>query len=234
MICPDNNRLIGTTSQQRGLSLVETILAAMVAAMMMISLVYLLKSSSDDLRAKRNADSLQQFAQMAGQYLDANRAGIIQALTDPGDATAAALYCKLNASTTDGSGGTVAYQFQKISSTNWKAVCATDANWLIWKNFLPSGYALTNPYGQKWIVIYRLVYAKYDGANMTTQGDIEMLVVATGGIATPNAELGITTQLLGGVGGMYPDTTNAPVASCPSGKVCGSGGWQTDLSNFTF
>lgn len=220
---------------QHGITMVETILALAVASVMLFMLNQWLKSASDDMRAKRNADSLQQFSQMASHYLDANRTALVAVMSaSVNDAAAkaeAAKYCVLGGVT-----ATPAFN-PRLAAGSGKATCAIDAQWLISKKFLPDGFALTNAYGQKWVAIYRLVYADYDSSGAIgaaeQQGDVEMLVAATGGNAVQNNELGMTVQLMGGIAGMYP--TNAdPVAGCASGYICGPGGWRVLASDFEF
>lgn len=227
--------LAAARCSQRGITLVETILALTIASVMLVMLNQWLKNASDDLRAKRNADSLQQFAQMAGHYLDANRPALIAVMSasanDAATKAEAAKYCVIDDNTAN-----PAFS-PRLAAGTGKATCAVDAQWLINKKFLPSGFALTNAYRQKWVAVYRLVYADYDGNGSVgaaeQQGDIEMLVAATGGEPVQNNELGMTMQLMGGIGGMYPSTA-APVAGCAAGYICGPGGWKVQVSDFEF
>ncbi|QAU35244.1 hypothetical protein [Janthinobacterium sp. 17J80-10] len=223
------------SNAQQGITMVETILALAVASVMLFMLNQWLKSANDDLRAKRNADSLQQFSQIAGHYLDANRNALVAVMSaSVNDAAAkaeAAKYCVLN-------GVTANPAFNpRLAAGSGKATCAVDAQWLISKKFLPDGFGLTNAYGQKWVAVYRLVYADYDSSGAIgaaeQQGDVEMLVAATGGNPTQNNELGMTVQLMGGVAGMYP-TSSDPVAGCADGYICGPGGWRVLASDFEF
>jgi hypothetical protein len=188
------------------------------------------------MRAKRNADSLQQFTQMAGHYLDANREAIMRVMNAESVAAGTAeaqSFCVLGGVTTS-----PAFDpYRPAQVTHGRGTCAVDAQWLITRNLLPAGFAVTNPYGQRWVAIYRLVYADYDnnaGTPDTTQFDVQMLVAATGGSAIPNNELGMTVQLVGGIAGMYPDTANTPITTCTAGFICGPGGWQVQVSDFEF
>ena len=227
-----NFRPFSGATRQRGIGLIESVLATIVGAFILIMMMRWMLASSNDLRAKRNADSLQQFTQMASIYLDANRDGLVKAMTD---GTGAVTFCQINANPTTGASGTQANSVALHT-------CALDANWLIYKGVLPAGVATTNPYGQRWIAIYKLVYADYDknaGTPNTTQGDVEMLVVATGGTPTPADDLGLTMVLMGGTGGLVPAATWGTAGSpclytAATKQACGTNGWVADLSNFVF
>ncbi|MBI1891889.1 MAG: hypothetical protein HYS18_14680 [Burkholderiales bacterium] len=224
----------------RGVTMVEVMLSLAIVSLMLLMLTRWMQWANDDLRAKRNADSLQQFTQMALQYLDINRAGIVGVLSAADKTNVAVIaeakkYCVLNKDTDhptfDPRGNSVPYG---------KATCAIDKAWLEEKKLIPVGFPATNPYGQKWVAIYRLVYADYNGDTTIGatehQGDIEVLVAATGGDVAPNNELGMTMQLLGGPGGMYPatlsDGTTSSVPTCDNGYICGPGGWKVNVSDF--
>lgn len=236
LIYPSSDLSFLRLRRARGVTMVEVMLSLAVASLMLLMLSNWLRSANDDLRAKRNADSLQQFTQIALQYLDANRAGIVAAMSAPNKTDAAILaeaakYCVFNGNTA----------FNPWQNGAGEATCAVGRDWLVAKKLLPAGSASTNPYGQNWVAIYRLVYADYDGAGpnpVTTQGDVEVLVAATGGDAIPNNELGMTMQLLGGLAGMYPATITegsvekSSIATCADGYICGPGGWTVKVSDF--
>lgn len=226
-----------TKIRNRGMTLVETILALAVASAMILMLVQWQRSATDDLKAKRSADSLQQFAQIASTYLDANRStlqSIMSADSKTGQTlTDAQRLCVVG-------GDTVHPAFDPYlpsSGTHGQATCAVDAQWLINQRLLPSGAPVTNPYGQTWVAIFKLVYADYDnnaGTADTTNGDIEMLIVGTGGTAAPDDDLGLATQLLGGIGGSVPVADKTGCTASPQ-QACGAGGaWRTNVSRFTF
>ncbi|CAN5767304.1 hypothetical protein BH11PSE12_BH11PSE12_32550 [soil metagenome] len=236
---------------QQGFSLFGTVIAMIVAAMMLTMMAKWMNEATDDMRAKRNADSLLQFTQVAGHYLDANREAIMRVMnaeTVAAGSAEAALFCVVSLNGVNRTTFTP-YKPATHAATD-TGTCAVDAQWLVSRGMLPTGFAVVNPYGQKWVAIYRLVYADYDNnvsTPNTTQFDVEMLVVATAANAlvpantraTPNNELGMTIQLVGGIAGMYPDTANAPVATCPvvpantgTQRICGPGGWQVDPALF--
>lgn len=226
-------------AHQRGMTLIEVILATTVAAFMLYLLIGMQSRASDELRAKANADSLKTFSQMAVQYLSANRGGIASAMTDCAapctqNNTDAANFCVIGANPTTGLGGTTTFvRTAATAASAGRHTCAVDANWLKWKKLLPADYKETNPYGQTWVAIYSLVYADYDnnaGTVYTTKGDVEILIVGTGGNESNPAELGLTAELLGGIGGFVPKNN---IGSCTTTQACGSGGaWKADLSKF--
>lgn len=223
------------TRRQSGFGLLETLMATFVGMFLIVMMVRWMMSASEDLRAKRNADSLQKFSQMAGIYLEANQDAIVRVMSaasvSAGTAEAATV-CIL--------GGTTTFNPRLTTALGLgKATCAVDAQWLITKGILPAGYPTTNAYGQSWVAIYRLVYADYDNngsiGDEEQQGDVEILVVATGGTAASNEELATTTVLMGGSGGMVPVADGASVSSlatCPDKTACGTNGWRALLSNF--
>lgn len=219
---------------ERGITMVETFLALVIASFMLLLLTKWLQLANNDMRAKRNADSLQQFTQIAIHYLDANRDAIIRVMnaenkTDVATVAEAQKFCVLN----NDPSKPAFDPYKPSSGTHGQGTCAVDVQWLIQKNLLPAGFALTNPYGQKWVAIYRLVYAEYVTGTVSTQNDVEMLVAATGGDAVNNNELGMTMQLMGGVAGMYPSAAT-PVPDCAAGYICGPGGWKVDTTKFEF
>lgn len=223
-------------ASQRGIALLESILAMLIAGFMLLMLAQWMRTASDEMRAKQNADSLQQFTQMALQYLDVNRDAVVRVTsaataTDVTNATT-------EAATLCGVTGATAFNPRGVAGTG-TATCAVDIPFLVSRNALPANYPTVNPYGQNWVAVYRLVYANYDndtGTPVTQQGDIEVLVVARGGRAAPNEELGMTVQLMGGVAGVLPaavpSTTTSSVAGCNLGQVCGPGGWQVNVGAF--
>lgn len=210
---------------QSGFSMFEILLAMVVVVFMSIMVVKMQKTSSDELHAKTNADSMQVFVQGAMSYLANNRAdlvavmrtGVASDLVTPGSN-----WCGVWNGTA----------FDAIYDKTTNHTCAVDINWLknvsptnpsnAARNVLPAAVPATNYYGQTWVAIYKLVNA----ADANSQ-DVEVLIVASGGSTTPSNEYSLAASLLGGAGGFFAGNTSI----CGS-DICGSGGWKTNLSDF--
>ncbi|MBS1196297.1 MAG: hypothetical protein H6R18_82 [Proteobacteria bacterium] len=202
---------------QRGMTIVELILALGVALMTLILLVNMHKNASDDLKAKRSADYLLTFTQAASRYAAANRDGLVKAMRND------------SASQTDFCTSTVNLALSGKTSYT----CVTDLARLISKNALPASFAgSTNAYGQTLSAIFKLANPASGSelANGDNQ-DVEILVVANNGVPiTQTSELGLAVELLGGVGGFVPPAGTSGL--CPAGKeVCGPG-WASTLADF--
>jgi len=216
---------------QCGLTLVETLLGMTVAMFMLIYMAQMQNRAGEDIRAKNAAEITQAFVQMSAQYLVANRSAIQKAMEDGTDANK---WCVIDADPITGTGGSVA-------NNTVLHTCAIDVNWLIWNKVLPANSTITNPYNQKLVAVFRLIYADYDmnsATPHTTVGDVEMLA-----LGTPNAgnertvgasELGLMSDLMGGNGGFVPSGTWGDcLYDLVQKQACGTGGaWRAQLGDF--
>lgn len=199
---------------QAGITMVEVILSLVIASAFLVLMAVWQRNASDDLKAKRSADYQMTFTQAASRYVAANRSNLVQAMRT----NAASPFCS---------------SFVQLSASPASYTCVVNLALLVSQNVLPASFSgTTNPYGQDLIAILKLANPATgtDTANGGNQ-DIEILVVAANGTAiTQTGQLGLTAELLGGVGGYV-----APAGSsglCPSGKdVCGAG-WSSTLSAF--
>lgn len=227
----------GVIRRARGLSLVEASLGLMLGIALLTGLAMYQGQANKDIKAKNTAESMQSFTQMAAQYLISNREEIRTAISGENPAEAdemADKHCIIGADAA-GQGGSRA-----VNRNPGKMTCAVDVTWLKYKRVLPQSYPELNAYGQKWVAIFREVYADYDDDPVTpdtTNGDMEILVVATGGRSADANEILMTADLMGGNGGVIPD---GRLGSCEydesdpnKQKACGvGGGWKVDLRDF--
>lgn len=213
-----------------GISLAEAGLALALALGVMALMAFQNKQSANDLRAQAAAESLKDFQRYALLYLAQHRDGVIAASADGTDA---ASFCVLNADPATGVGDS------GVDLT--KKTCAIDVSWLKYKKIVPSHHPELNPYRQKWVAIFRNVFDDYDNNAVTpdtSQGDLELLVVAT---STSNEtvltvdEMLLAASLAGGNAGFVPSTT---VGGCggedaAQRQACAAtGGWRVALENF--
>lgn len=242
------------------MSLTEAVLAIMLALMLLAGLAQYRGGSNDDIRAKNTAESMQSFSHIAAQYLISNREEIRTAIENSGATGQAAAneHCRVGANPSTGAGGVVAVS-RTLTTSIQRTTCAVDIDWLKYKRILPPGYAGTNPYGQKMVAIYRLVYANYDNkpspsvSDFTTRGDFEVLIVAAEQNTAANAqkiknapklkptEIITAADLMGGNGGIIPDGSvgncqyqyNSNLRPQSRADVCGvGGGWKLNMNNF--
>jgi len=215
---------------QRGLSLIEVLLSLAVLASISYYLLLQQASTASDLRAKRVADSMKDFSDVATNYLLANKDGVMGAANTGANAST---YCVINANPSTGVG--------TVANNTTKHTCAVDVSFLKFKKVVPASYSDTNEYRQKWTAIYRTVYIDHDsnaGTPDQPDGSVELLVVAStnGGAekAPSNEELVTAGTMSGFNGGFIPSGT---VGNCTyngtTKQACGSGGgWRVDLNNF--
>lgn len=221
---------------QRGFSLAEFGLALALALVMMAVLATRNHDVSNNFRAKAVAQSMTEFSKVAYRYLVNHQEGVLAAAKD---GTEADKYCVINADYVSGVVPT-----STITANIVKHTCAIDVSWLKHKRMLPQDFPSTNPYGQKWVAIYRVVYADYDydaGTAPTTNGDMEMLVVASnsgGGHKYVSVEEAMLAASIVGVdGGIIPSVTTgacAYEADNPNNQQTCSvmGGWRVNLKDF--
>lgn len=216
--------------QQKGITLIEVLLSLAVLASISYYLLLQQADTAKDLRAKRVAESMQDFSEVATNYLLANKDGVMAAADTGANAST---YCVINADPSTGAGTT--------ANNAAKHTCAVDVSFLKYKRVISAAYPDINEYKQKWTAIYRVVYVDDDnnaGTPDTKDGSIELLIVgATNGgreQAPDNDEVITSASMAGYNGGFIP---NGSVGSCTynatTKQACGSGGgWKVDLSGF--
>lgn len=210
--------------KQPGFSLLEVLIGLVVASVAMVMMAQMSAQSSSELRAKNVAESAQAFHRAATAYFLANRAEMMDAMTNTTDPANANTHCRINRAS-NGSGGNV------LADPTSRLTCTMDATHLISSAGLPSGVATNNEARIRWIATFRQVK---DGGGTPTDG-VDLLVFgaapagSTGLNLTPT-EARIAAGIMGGNGGAIFET-NQP--GCLSTQACGSGGgWVVNLSDF--
>lgn len=96
---------------------------------------------------------------------------------------------------------------------------------LIATGFLPQGFQALNPYGQTWQV----------EALQAPAGQIQALVMSTGGTPVPTRDAARITAQAGAEGGIVGGGTgNLASPTCAAGQACGAfGGWKITTSGYT-
>ena len=96
---------------------------------------------------------------------------------------------------------------------------------LVATGFLPQGFQALNPYGQTWQV----------EALQAPAGQIQALVMSTGGTPVPTRDAARITAQAGAEGGIVGGGTgNLASPTCAAGHACGAfGGWRIATSGYT-
>lgn len=96
---------------------------------------------------------------------------------------------------------------------------------LIATGFLPQGFQALNPYGQTWQV----------EALQAPAGQIQALVMSTGGTPVPTRDAARITAQAGAEGGIVGGGTgNLASPTCAAGQACGAfGGWKVATNGYT-
>jgi len=96
---------------------------------------------------------------------------------------------------------------------------------LIATGFLPQGFKALNPYGQTWQV----------EALQAPAGQIQALVMSTGGTPVPTRDAARITAQAGAEGGIVGGGTGTLASpTCAAGQACGAfGGWKVATSGYT-
>lgn len=216
---------------QRGLAILEMALAIAVAGILIVGFMQWYLKSTDSAKAKNTADSLTQFRAAASAHFLANRKAYFTAMADGTDADK---LCLINVNPTTGTGGTNTF-------TSTLNRCAIDASFLKYVSALPANAPINNPYGERWVAIFKLVYDKQVPHPPT--GGVEMLVVsATVDNTKPVVEADArrydtaltAASYVAGQGGVVPDADRSTcVASRAANtfQACGAG-WRYNLSDF--
>ena len=89
---------------------------------------------------------------------------------------------------------------------------------LVNTGYLPNGFQASNPYGQTWEV----------QVLQPSAGQLQALVLSTGGQAVNSQSLGLAAQIAGSPGGVVGGGTgNTAVPGCAAGEACGVyAGWK--------
>lgn len=123
---------------------------------------------------------------------------------------------------------------QQYIQTNFSAVLGASSTttpatitvpMLISTGFLPQGFQALNPYGQTWQV----------EALQAPAGQIQALVMSTGGTPVPTRDAARITAQAGAEGGIVGGGTgNLASPTCAAGQACGAfGGWKIATSGYT-
>jgi type II secretory pathway pseudopilin PulG len=206
-------------NSQRGMSMVEVLLAVSVAVLMLASMTRLMGDARQEMRAQAAADNIRSFQTAAQQYYEANSEALLAAMADGSNAGD---YCRLNVDE-DGDGGTAAYSTSRHT-------CAFDVSWLKAKLLLGENFRESTAQGEHLVAILRHIHD--DDGEPT--GNAELLVVAAD--ATTDASesrhafnLAVAGNL-GFSGGLVPDRDRG-VCNAYQYEVCGNG-WKVDLRDF--
>jgi prepilin-type N-terminal cleavage/methylation domain-containing protein len=224
-------------NHQLGFSMVEVMIGLALTGVVLTGALTLNTRADDQTVGRNKADLLVAFQQLAGQYFIANRTGIEAAMS--GDATMAAIHCRLNVAA-DGSGGLV-------TANSAKHTCTFDGTQLRAKGIWPSGMSVNAMGNGRYVAIARQTMST-DAVPVPTGAD-EMLIVhaplaagnvMTSGTVTFNGdakraieEIESSMAAMGGSGGYVPP--GADYGSCKynatTKQVCGTG-WAVSLSDF--
>jgi len=204
---------------QRGMSMIEVLLAVSVAVLMLASMTRLMGDARQEMRAQTAADGIRAFQTAAQQYYEANRDALLQAMVDGSDAEQ---LCRLGVDK-NGNGGTLA-------NSTTKHTCAFDASWLKAKLLLGENYRESTAQGERLVAILRHIHDQ-DGQ---PTGNAELLVVAAEGAPDPSESrhafnLAVASNL-GFSGGLVPDRDRG-LCNARQYEVCGNG-WKLDLRDF--
>ncbi|WMT47908.1 MAG: shufflon system plasmid conjugative transfer pilus tip adhesin PilV [Acidithiobacillus caldus] len=95
---------------------------------------------------------------------------------------------------------------------------------LVNTGYLPNGFQANNPYGQTWEV----------QVLQPSPGQLQALVLSTGGNPVPTRSLGLAAQIAGAAGGVVGGGSGtSSVPGCGAGQACGVySGWKVPTSGF--
>lgn len=212
--------------RQRGVTLIEMVLAIGLSILLLTSLSTLLMDAQKEIRATDQAEGLQSFQRAAAEYFLAHRSALLKAMDDGTDG---ADLCRthLNA---DGSGGVLGVDLVRHT-------CRIDASLLKARRMLPATMAETNHNGERLIAIFRRLYE--DDGDPTDSADMIILAILEPGRSYEASSRRFqTTQstaaLLGASGGYIPDQDRGvcrAVRNSSVYEVCGAN-WKITLSDY--
>lgn len=227
-----------TRRAARGYALAELLLATVIIGYVTVYQVLpAIREQQRDTRATAVADSQVSFQQLATTYFYANESALRSAMND---GTSAGTYCRLGV---DYAAADPSITGLQVNSTT-NHTCAIDMALLKWKGIAPTTMLEVNPWGQRWVAIYKMGTS---AASVSLQ-TVEMLslgVVNVTGITdyAPGGNAQTETELLlraatkvGASGGYVP---NGDVGLCDytlatsKYEACSSQGqWKVDVSTF--
>jgi len=220
---------LSPVEKQRGVTLLEALLATAIAALMMGALVQLLSESQTELRAKNVADQIQNFQRVAAHYFQSNRSQVMQAMENDNNREAGQ-YCRVNVDR-DGKGGQAAFDTKRHT-------CMIDASFLQARRMLPERGAHKTVHGEKLVAIFK---RRYDEDKDLLTQDVEMLVLTVlddkaEHVRNKNRFIESTSiaNYMGATGGVLADRDRGKCKSDKSKgvfEVCGNG-WKLDLGDF--
>ena len=214
---------------QRGVSLVESLLALAIAIVMLSALFFLLADGQTEMQAKNQAERIQAFQRVAAQYFVGNRSNMLEAMGDDA-AGEADEYCRINVPDDDAEGG-------EPSHDQGKHTCMVDASLLRARRLLPDDFKDATQHGEKLVAIFRRIYNK-DGEATENADMVVLTVLADGSQYVANdrrhAENLSIASHLGATGGVLPDKDRGHCKaerSSATYQICGNG-WQLSLGDF--
>lgn len=218
-------------SRQLGASMLEVALAVVLISLIFIGMTPLILKNQDVTVAKSISQSYTQFWSASSAHFEANRSAYISAMMD---GTGAQQLCKVNVDAATGEGG------EETFSTSMHR-CALDTSMLRLLSALPDSVSDTNPYGERWVAIYKLVFDQQTPPQPT--GGVEQLVVSAAvhpqGLSfipdSSSYDRAVTAAgFTSGSAGVVPDADRSTcIASKAAGlfEACGSG-WRITLSDY--
>lgn len=228
--------------KQKGMALLEIVLAVAVVAPVGAYAVYQLNQSLEASKGQQNAERTMDFTELAKNYYLANAVGMRAAMLD---GTGASTLCRLAVDPLSATPQSTGIQ----SNSTTLHTCAVDVAVLKWKKIAPATFPDVNLSGQKMVAIFRRIYDT--SVNPATPTDnVELLSVgasaATGSADYAPASRGVVGTMdplirdalaMGASGGVIPDADRQLckwLDSDPNQReACGAqGGWRVKLSEF--
>jgi type II secretory pathway pseudopilin PulG len=208
--------------RQCGVTLLETLLAVSLAALMFVSLSSLLADTQRERRAALEAEQFQSFQRAAAAYFLAKRPEMLLAMaTGPDGEQDPDRLCQ---------------QRQTVTiNDKTRVVCAVSVVQMEQAGFLPTGFQPVNAFGEPLFALFRRV--KDAGDELTENVEMLAVAVAVPGQAVDPKRSALSLSaagVLGAAGGIVP--TRSHPGRCGANKpegfwVCGNG-WEVQLEGF--
>jgi hypothetical protein len=217
--------------RSKGVALIEIAVGLTLVSFILVASFSLLSKGNEVTKAKSISSDWTQFATAADAHFTSNRSAYIAAMTDGTDADR---LCKVNVDSKTGEGGIITYD-----ETLHR--CAIDSSMLKFHAALPSTASDINPYRERWVAIFKLVYDRDDPPKPT--GGVESFIVSAtvdGSAPIVLADPKLYDNALTasgytqGNGGVVPDADRATcIASRALNRYesCGAG-WKINLPDF--
>ncbi len=218
-------------NQHRGVALIEIAVGLTLLSIILLASFSLLSKGNEVSKAKSISSDWTQFAIAADAHFNSNRTAYIAAMTDGTDADK---LCKVNVNSVTGEGGTITYD-----PTLHR--CAVDSSMLKFHAALPATTSDLNPYRERWVAIFKLVYDREDPPKPT--GGVESFIVSatvdgSAPIVLADPKLYDSALTASGYtqgnGGVVPDADRSTcIASRAQNRYesCGAG-WKINLPDF--